>query len=214
MTPSRLHPPITDQTAAALLNQLADQRDALYADAVPDHGEDWREAQDQHSWEEVQLIARQARIYADATGRCAEHLTFHTRWDAGRPCRNRAKPPAAFCGVHDPGWEHRYHRAQQRVAANARLAETRKVADALRAHDLDAHAGTDHVTLTADDARRLVADLAELAEYRAQQLDPAAVAAVAAEECQASECLGIECMTECSSSHRLAVFAARAQETA
>lgn len=149
-------PPMPQDTMTALL-ELAERREALWATAIGHDDPDWRERHDQRDLDDVVLTERQVQLYAEATGRCADHLTYSsTRWDEGTPCRNRAKAPGHLCGVHQARWDHRAARARHRVESNRRLADTQKVADALRAHDLDATAGTEHVSISADDARRLL----------------------------------------------------------
>lgn len=154
--------------ALATLQALAAQQDALWTTsdgAIPDLD---RDEHDQRHATEVQLTDQAMHIYAQATGRCADHFTIGITYaltESTRRCRNRAKAPGPLCGTHQATWDHRLQVALHRVESNRRLAEAQDVADQLRAHGVEVDGvGTAHLSIPLDTARELIAHLARVGD--------------------------------------------------
>lgn len=153
--------------ALAELQALAEQHDALWTPEIPHDDPRYNDRYDERRGAEIDLIERAMTIWAEATGRCAEHLTLGIAYGLAEctwRCRNRAKT-GPQCGRHAQSWEHRRDMTRARVESNRKLRIAEDVAGHLRAHGVEVTGwGTEHLSIPLDTARELVAHLARVGD--------------------------------------------------
>lgn len=112
-----------------------------------------------------ELLDTTMRLYAEATGRCADHLASFLYLDATRVCRNSAKGGTVgpVCGTHLTSWEMSRARPHARLAGLTRQAENQVIADRFRVHGIAATVGAEHLVVPIADAVA-IADLLDRAD--------------------------------------------------
>lgn len=159
-------PGMTDELLDQL-HPLAVRLAGIYDDPIPADADDYHAQHNARRLAALQIAEEAARLYVEATGRCATYIegTLDTVAQGDTPtpgCRNRAKAPGVCCGTHQPGWDHTLLFARARVESDAKLHEAQAVADQLHAHGLDTTGiGAGHVALSLDAARALADHLAQ-----------------------------------------------------